>query len=93
MTKSFTLIQGTFKMLDAKSLLLNLYHEKVLYHNRQLAHIRECNDGDALEVEKKIAELENIRMSIVEFFLAQDSNLQVQVHSDIRISYDLPDSN
>ena len=89
-TKSFTLIQGTFKILDARYLLLNLYNEKILYHNRQLAHIRECNAGDAAEVAQKIADLESIRKSILEFFSVQDANLQVQVNSDIQISFDLP---
>jgi hypothetical protein len=87
MTKSFKLIQGNFKIADARSIIQNLYHEKILYHNRQLAHIRECNDGDAVEVEKKIEELVGTRSAIVEFFLEQDSNLMVHIDSNIQISF------
>jgi hypothetical protein len=90
MIKSFTLIAGTFKVADARSIIQNLYNEKVLYHNRQLMHIRECNDGDPSEVEKKIKELESTRKAIAQFLSVTDDDLQVQVHGDIQISLNLP---
>jgi hypothetical protein len=52
--------------------------------------IRECNDGDPSEVEKKIVELESTRKAIAWFLSATDDVLQVQVHGDIQIIFNLP---
>ncbi|CAN5244051.1 hypothetical protein BH09BAC6_BH09BAC6_00490 [soil metagenome] len=93
MTKSFTLISGTFKTSDAKSIIQSLYTEKVLYHNRQLLQIRESRNGDIAEVEQKIAELESTRRGITEFLSVLSNDLQVQVIGDIEISFNFPDNN
>jgi prefoldin subunit 5 len=92
MTKSFTLITGPFKAEDARSIIQNLYNQKILYHNRQLLQLRECMNGDIVEVEQKITELENTRRAIVEFLSAPGNDLLVQVTGEIQISFNLPDN-
>jgi hypothetical protein len=89
-TNFFPLITGTFKIADARSIIQNLYHQKILYHNLQLARIRECNNGNLEEVEQKIDELENNRKAISLFFLAYDDNLQVKINGNIEVSVNIP---
>ncbi|MFD2146145.1 hypothetical protein [Mucilaginibacter antarcticus] len=89
---SFPLITGTFKIADAKSIINTLYNEKILYHNRQLMQILECNEGDVAEVEQKIAELEATRNAIAKFLLIGKNDTLVQVKSEIQINFYSPES-
>lgn len=51
------LINGTFAASDARKILLDMLHNKINFHNRQLQIIQEQGSGDPSHSEKRIDEL------------------------------------
>lgn len=63
--KEFTLIAGKFNAQDAKSILLNFYNTKIIFHNQQLLRMAEIGKDDGGLIEYKITELENSKNAII----------------------------
>lgn len=51
------LINGTFAPSDARKILLDMLHNKINFHNRQIQIIQEQSSGDTSHSEKRIDEL------------------------------------
>lgn len=89
--KTFSLVNNTFKVDDALHLILNLYAEKISFHNRQALNINECTGCSPSAIEEKISELRKTRDEISQLLLPQiGSDLLVEVSGDIQISFHTP---
>lgn len=74
------LINGSFGATDAKKILLEMLHNKIHFHNRQIQIIQEQTGGDTSHSEKRIDELfdltEKIKAVLAE---AEKKNQKVEI--------------
>ena len=87
-SKAFKLIEGTFSISDARSIVLSFYNTKILFHNQQLMRIVEQNEGNAHLIEQKILELDQTRKSILQLLQHETKNDQLlEVEGSIEIRF------
>ena len=87
-SNTFKLIEGTFTISDARSIVLSFYNTKILFHNQQLMRIAERNEGNAHAVEQKILELDKTRKSIMQLLQVETENDQIlEVEGSIEIRF------
>ena len=87
-SKAFKLIEGTFSISDARSIVLSFYNTKILFHNQQLMRIAERNEGNAHIIEQKILELDQTRKSILQLLQHQTEYDQlIEVEGSIEIRF------
>ena len=87
-SKAFKLIEGTFSISDARSIVLSFYSTKILFHNQHLMRIAERNEGNAHITEQKILELDQTRKSILQLLKHETENDQpLEVEGFIEIGF------
>lgn len=83
----FKLIEGTFSAAEARSIIMNFYSTKILFHNHQLLAMNEGSNGDKKGIEHKIEELEKTRKSIAELLSMDYKDKIVEVRGFIEIEF------
>jgi hypothetical protein len=85
--KTFKLIEGTFSAAEARTIILNFYNTKILFHNHQLLAMAEGSSGNRKETEQRIIELDKTRKSITELLTMESGDKQFDVKGYIEIGY------
>lgn len=71
------LINGSFTATDARQILLEMLHNKINFHNKQIQRIQEQTGGDTIYSENRIDELFDTTEKIKEILLEAESNNQL----------------
>lgn len=80
------LINGTFSASDAKKVLLEMLHNKINFHNRQIQSIQEQTGRDTSLSENRIDELFNTTEKVKELLLsAAKQGLSVRIECPLLI--------
>jgi predicted polyphosphate/ATP-dependent NAD kinase len=80
------LIEGKFTPEDAGKILNELIMSKINYHNREILSIKEKYNGDVSHSEKRIAELNQVRLSLKELLdSAREQGKELKISSTIEI--------
>ncbi|AWG22503.1 hypothetical protein FFWV33_13695 [Flavobacterium faecale] len=84
--QSLHLIEGTFLPSEAVDILLNLYNQKIKFHELKNFSTQECTGDQDLYSVKRIPELEADIETIKKFMAkATISNKKVQIYSTLSI--------
>ncbi len=82
--EKFKLVEGTFKVSDAKEILLGLIEHKIQFHNRKIhGHAERHGEVDTPNKER-LKVLRQTRDKLIEYLDAHTSEM-VHIHSDITI--------
>lgn len=71
------LINGSFSATDARKILLEMLHNKINFHNRQIHIIQEQTGGDTSYSENRIDELYDTTEKIKKILMEAESNHQM----------------
>lgn len=84
---NFDLINGTFKPLEAKSILLTLLKNKINFHELEIFSSQERFGKDLPHSQKRITELKS-SIQQVEFFFREldNSDFSIKITSSVEIS-------
>ena len=86
--KVFSLIDGAYSSKEAREILMNLYSDKVRFHEKKNFSSNECFGKDDLNAIKRIPQLKECQKNILELMkTAELENKKVIVTSFVEISF------
>ncbi len=86
--RKFNLVNGSFTIDEIKPILLKMVNDKIDFHQLMIFSWKERFGKPNISSEKRIVELENTKIKLLEFFNENSSTKRVNVYTDINISFE-----
>lgn len=87
-TEKITLINGVFKQEDAKEILMNVFNEKIKFHDLKQFSMLVCSGKEDEAIKKRLLELKESINKINDIILsAKAENKFITIQADVNISF------